>query len=79
MQPLEKPVAKRKFSSSCDTKADFYNLLIELRDGCEADKKKYDPNMYETIEEQNAFYNGQWFAYDYLLNELTKCIDTKKY
>lgn len=77
MQPLEKPTAKRKFSSSCNTKSEFVDLILTLRD--EAEKEKYNPNTYESIREHRAFQNGAWFAYDYLLNELTKCIDTKKY
>jgi len=41
MQILEKPVAKRKFSQSCNNKQEFFDLLVELRD--KAEKKQYNP------------------------------------
>lgn len=70
MEILEKPVAKRKFSSSCDTKADFYNLLIELCD--KAEKAQYDPENTFSKEYQQGFGDGQWAVLTSLIDELTK-------
>ena len=80
MQIIEKPRQKRKFSQSCQTKEDFIGLLWELRE--KAENKKYDPELFgegQTEAEQNAFANGEWHTYDWLLHELAKSPDRRTY
>jgi hypothetical protein len=73
-----KPKSTRKFSQSCANKQEFIDLIIELRE--KANNHKYDPeNLNSTKEEQQAFANGEWIAYDLILNEITKNYDTKTY
>jgi hypothetical protein len=68
---------KRKFSQSCNSKQDFFDLLIELRDN--AERKQYDPESTLSEEYQKAFADGQWSLLDYLVHELAKSPDTKTY
>lgn len=77
MQPLEKPVAKRKFSSSCNTKADFIDLLVELRD--KAEKKQYNPENTFCKEYQQGFGDGEWSVLNSLIDELAKSPDSRTY
>ena len=77
MQPLEKPIAKRKFSQSCNSKQDFLDLLIELRD--KAEKKQYDPENTFSREYQKGFGDGEWSVLDSLVYELVKSPDSRTY
>lgn len=81
MQILDKPKATRKFSQSCATKQDFIDLLVELRD--KAANRKFNPDLAGNPGcselEQEAYNNGEWGAYDWLLNELSKSPDTRTY
>lgn len=68
---------RRKFSQSCNTKQDFFELLIELRD--KAEKKQYDPENTFSKEYQDGFADGEWSLLCRLVEELAKSPDTKTY
>lgn len=70
MELLEKPVAKRKFSQSCNSKQEFFELLVELRD--KAEKKQYNPMISFGKEYQQGFGDGEWCVLTSLIDELTK-------
>jgi hypothetical protein len=61
---------KRKFSQSCNSKQDFIDLLVELRD--KAEKKQYDPENTFSKEYQDGFADGQWSLLCNLIRELVK-------
>jgi len=71
------PTTKRKFSQSCNSKQDFFDLLIELRD--EAEKKQYDPENTFSKEYQQGFGDGKWSVLNSLIDELAKSPDSRTY
>lgn len=77
MQIIDKPKSTRKFSQSCANKQEFIDLIIELRD--KAEKKQYNPEISFSKEYQQGFGDGEWGAFDWLLNELAKSPDTRTY
>jgi hypothetical protein len=77
MQILEKPVAKRKFSQSCNSKQEFFDLLVELRD--KAEKKQYNPENTFSKEYQQGFGDGEWSVLNSLIDELAKSPDSRTY
>jgi len=77
MQIIEKPTQKRKFSQSCNSKQEFFDLLVELRD--KAEKKQYDPENTFSREYQKGFGDGEWSVLDSLVHELAKSPDSRTY
>ena len=78
MNTIEAPKAKRKFSQSCNSKQEFIDMIAELREL--AHNETYDPERCQFGEKwHQGFYDGKWNAFDMILNELTKCPDTKTY
>jgi len=77
MNTIEAPKAKRKFSQSCNSKQEFVDMIREMRDA--AEKAKPDPECLLTEERQNAFNDGEWSAFDWILMELAKSPDTRTY
>jgi len=77
MTTIEATKVKRKFSQSCDSKQDFIDMIWEMRDA--AEKAKPDPECLLTEERQNAFNDGKWSAFDWILMELAKSPDTRTY
>jgi len=71
------PTTKRKFSQSCNSKQDFFELLIMLRDA--AEKKQYDPENTFSREYQQGFGDGKWSLLNSLIDELAKSPDTRTY
>ena len=68
---------KRKFSQSCNSKQDFFDLLVELRDT--AEKTQYDPENTFSKEYQQGFGDGKWSLLNCLIDELAKSPDTRSY
>ena len=76
MRMLGQPT-KRKFSQSCNSKQDFFDLLVMLRDA--AEKKQYDPENTFSKEYQQGFGDGKWSLLNSLIDELAKSPDTRSY
>ena len=77
MNTIEAPKAKRKFSQSCNSKQDFIQMILEMRE--DAEEGKADPESSFSKEWQEGRFSGLAEAYDRIVHELAKSPDTRTY
>ena len=77
MTIIEAPKAKRKFSQSCNSKQDFIQMILEMRE--DAEEGKADPESPFSKEWQEGRFSGLAEAYDRIVHELSKSPDTRTY